>query len=723
MKNSLENFCSHCLLSLGSHPTQRIVNGEEHAFCCYGCCLAFQVKHGSREEPEAAWLLVRLGIGGFLSMNIMLFSLLLYSGTFDVADSEMIPKFYWLLGILATPVLVILGGPFFKESWEGALQGRLNSATLISIGALSAYGYSLLMLFTGGEYIYFDTATMILVLFTLGRYLEASGRAKAVRNVAPLLEAERQYATVIENGIERLRSIVEMKIGMNVRVRPGERISVDGIVLEGHSSTDESILTGENRPVSKSEGDLVLAGSINQNGSLLIECGALGSNTQWGFLCQSVREALSHPSSIQRLADHAASIFVPIVLSITVLTIIFWQSQIPLNQALLNGLAVLVVACPCALGLAAPLATALGMGQFLHRGCIIRGGEVQETLAKIRRIAFDKTGTLTKGATSLIKIENDDASQEEVLQRAAGLEQHSEHSLAHGIVSAAKERKLNIKNPERVQAVAGSGVMGYVEGELTAVGRSEWLKKRGLEMPSSFVKKLRNYESSGQTVVCVGWSGKIHGILLLDDMLLPEVPIMVETLKKLDMRTMLLTGDLPAVASRIAKSAGVDEWKASVSPEEKCTFLEQWGGIEEPVIMVGDGLNDGPVLARAEVGIAVGAATDLARETADLVLPEKGLALLPWVISLSRAVHRTILTNLLWAFGYNLVAITLAVFGLLQPILAAGLMAGSSLLVVFNSLRLEQFPDNPADLAQVKSFISGKMITNFQNTLKFDEKK
>jgi Cu2+-exporting ATPase len=205
-------------------------------------------------------------------------------------------------------------------------------------------------------------------------------------------------------------------------------------------------------------------------------------------------------------------------------------------------------------------------------------------------------------------------------------------------------------------------------------------------------------------------------------MLLPEVPIMVETLKKLDMRTMLLTGDLPAVASRIAKSAGVDEWKASVSPEEKCTFLEQWGGIEEPVIMVGDGLNDGPVLARAEVGIAVGAATDLARETADLVLPEKGLALLPWVISLARAVHRTIITNLLWAFGYNLVAITLAVFGMLQPILAAGLMAGSSLLVVFNSLRLEQFPENPADLAQVKSFISGKMITNFQNTLKFDEK-
>jgi Cu2+-exporting ATPase len=262
------------------------------------------------------------------------------------------------------------------------------------------------MLFTGGENIYFDTATMILVLFTLGRYLEASGRAKAVRNVAPLLEAERQWATVIENGKEIRSSISKMKVGMNIRVRPGERIPVDGIVLEGFSSADESILTGENRAVRQSEGDLVLAGSINQKGSLLVECRNLGSATQWGLICQSVRESLSHPSSIQRLADHVASIFVPIVLGIAVLTIIYWQSLVPLNQALLNGLAVLVVACPCALGLAAPLATALGLGQFLQRGCIIRGGEVQETLAQIRKIAFDKTGTLTKGATSVIEIEN-----------------------------------------------------------------------------------------------------------------------------------------------------------------------------------------------------------------------------------------------------------------------------------------------------------------------------
>ena len=721
MINSVENFCIHCLLPLGSRPTRRTVNGEEHAFCCYGCCLAFQVRHGSREEPEAAWLLVRLGVGGFLSMNIMLFSLLLYSGTFEISDAEILPIIYWLLGIFATPVLVILGGPFIQESWEGALQGRLTSAVLISLGSGAAYGYSVLMLFTGGSHIYFDTATMVLVLFTLGRYLEAAGRAKAVRNLAPLLEAEGQWATVIEDGREKRSSVREIEIGVSVRVRPGERIPVDGIVMEGCSSTDESILTGESRPVRKLEGSTVLAGSINQEGSLLIKCGAVGSATRWGLLCDSVREALSQPSSIQRMADRVASGFVPVVLGVTALTVLYWQTQVPLNQAIINGLAVLVVACPCALGLAAPLATALGLGQFLQRGCLVRGGEVQETLALTRGIAFDKTGTLTEGATSLVNIESEEASQEEVLQRAASLEQYSEHALANGIVAAAKEQNLKEAHPERVQAVAGNGILGYIEGELTAVGRAEWMKEQDMVLPSSLAKSLRNFENSGQTVVCVGWSGKIHGLLLLDDLMLSGVPATVQTLRHLGMRTMLLTGDLPAVARRIAKSAGVEEWKASMSPEEKCSFLAEWEEQYGPAVMVGDGLNDGPVLAKAEVGIAVGAATDLARETADLVLPEGGLSLLPWVITLARAVRRTILTNLMWAFGYNLFAITLAVFGLLQPILAAGLMAGSSLIVVFNSLRLEKFPDMQIDLAPDKVKSASPLRPNLQKTPKFED--
>ena len=706
-------FCSHCLLTLGSHPTKRAVDGEEYYFCCYGCCLAFQVKHGNREEPEAAWLLIRLGAGGFLAMNIMLFSLLLYSGTFDHADFELVPLVHWLLGIFATPVMLILGWPFFQETWEGILKGRLTSSTLITLGAGSAYAYSILMLFTGGSHIYFDTATMVLVLFTVGRYLEAAGRAKAVRNLAPLLEAEEQWAAVVENGQEKMLSVRQVKAGMIVRIRPGERIPVDGIVIEGSSSADETILTGESRPVRKKVDDLVLAGCINQEGSLLIKCNAAGSATRWGLLCKIVRDTLSQPNSTQRIVDNVASKFVPFVLLTTSLTVFYWQTEVEVNQALLHGLAVLVVACPCALGLAAPLATALGLGQYLQKGCLVRGAEVQEKLARIKGIAFDKTGTLTEGYTNLVHIECEDDYHEEVLRRSAALEQHSEHPLAHGIISEAKKRKIQLPDPQQVQAVAGSGILGYIEDNLIVAGRADWLRKLEYEISGSMSERLENFENSGHTAVCVGWDKKVKGILFLDDQLLSDVPTTVNELKYLGLRTLLLTGDLSSVGQRISEIAGIDEWEASLSPEDKSSILSKWGEKHGPAAMVGDGLNDGPVLASAGIGIAVGGATDLARETADMVLPEGGLKLLPWVIKLSRNVRKTIITNIMWAFGYNLAAIALAVSGFLQPILAALLMAGSSLLVVMNSLRLERFTDqtdNFMDKAEARSNLGNSSV-------------
>ncbi|GIT07805.1 MAG: hypothetical protein CM1200mP30_14350 [Pseudomonadota bacterium] len=415
-------------------------------------------------------------------MNIMLFSLLLYSGTFDHADFELVPLVHWLLGIFATPVMLILGWPFFQETWEGILKGRLTSSTLITLGAGSAYAYSVLMLFTGGSDIYFDTATMVLVLFTVGRYLEAAGRAKAVRNLAPLLEAEQQWAAVVENGQEKMLSVRQVKAGMIVRIRPGERIPVDGKVIEGISSADETILTGESRPVRKKVDDLVLAGCINQEGSLLIKCNAAGSETRWGLLCKIVRDTLSQPNSTQRIVDNVASKFVPFVLLTTSMTVFYWQTKVEINQALLHGLAVLVVACPCALGLAAPLATALGLGQYLQKGCLVRGAEVQEKLSRIRGIAFDKTGTLTEGYTNLVHIECEDDYHEEVLRRAAALEQHSEHPLAHGIISAAKKRKIKLPDPQQVQAVAGSGLLGYIEDDLIVAGRADWLRKLEYEI-------------------------------------------------------------------------------------------------------------------------------------------------------------------------------------------------------------------------------------------------
>ncbi len=623
-------------------------------------------------------------------MNIMLFSLLLYSGTFNYADAELIPLIHWILGIFATPVMLILGWPFFHETWDGLLQGRLTSSTLISLGAGAAYAYSVLMLFTGGSHIYFDTATMVLVLFTVGRYLEAAGRAKAVRNIAPMLEAEEQWASVVENGKETPLSVRQVQAGMSVRVRPGERIPVDGTIIEGCSSADERILTGESRPVTKNVDDYVLAGCINLEGSLLIKCNAAGSDTRWGNLCRIVRDTLSQPNSTQRIVDKAAGRFVPAVLGITALTIIYWQTEVALNQALLHGLAVLVVACPCALGLAAPLATALGLGQFLQRGCLVRGAEVQEKLARIQGIAFDKTGTLTEGYTNLVHIECEEDYHEVVLRRTAALEHHSEHPLAHGIISAAKTRKLQLPEAQKVQAVPGSGLLGYIEDDLVIAGRADWLRKLDYEISGYMSERLEQQENSGHTAVCVGWNKKVKGLLFLDDQLLNDAPVMVRELKNLGLKTLLLTGDISSVGQRIAETAGIDEWEATLAPEDKCAVLSTWGKKNGPAAMVGDGLNDGPVLASAGIGIAVGGATDLARETADLVLPQGGIILLPWVIQLSRAVRKTILTNIMWAFGYNAVAITLAVSGFLLPILAAVLMAGSSLLVVLNSLRLEK---------------------------------
>lgn len=703
MSTIAENFCTHCLLPLGLRPTQREVDGQTYAFCCYGCCLAYQVRSGHGEESEAAWLLVRLGVGGFLAMNIMLFSLLLYSGTFDHADTHLVPVVHYVLWALATPLIVVLGGPLFRETWREAARGRLTSFSLIALGAGAAYGYSALNTLTGGEHVYFDTATMVLVLYTLGRYLEAVGRARAVRNLKPMLEAEGQWVRVIEDGAEVGRPVGEMTAGTMVRVRPGERIPVDGVVLDGYSHADEAAITGESRLVEKILGSSVFAGSINQEGPLLIRSSVAGTATQWARICNSVREALARDTPTQRLADQVASGFVPAVLVVAGLTVLYWGSRVPFDEALMTGLAVLVVACPCALGLAAPLAGSLGIGRLARRGCLARSGGVLETLSRVQTVVFDKTGTLTRGKARLVGVEGEGASPNEILRRAAGLENDSEHTLARGIIEAAGHRRLQPVPARQVRAIPGRGIVGCAEGYPIAAGNAKLMAELNWRIPPALVERGRSAEAIGQTVVYVGWRTEVKGVLLLDDILLPEARSIVHTLRHLGLRTELLTGDLRQVARRVASVVGMDKWEAGMTPQDKSTALQRCSRTHGPVAMVGDGLNDGPVLAEAAVGIAVRSATDLARETADLVLPDGGLKILPWVIRLARAVRKTIVTNLLWAFGYNLVAIALAVLGLLQPVIAAALMAGSSIVVVFNSLRVERFPDPPTDLAHAKS--------------------
>ena len=690
--NTCANTCSHCSLPVGSIGTQREVNGETHAFCCYGCCLAYQVHHGQREEPEAAWLLIRLGVGGFLAMNIMLFSLLLYSGTFGSTRDGVVQVIHILLALLATPMLIILGGPFIRGAWAAARRGRMSADTLVSIGAVSAYGYSVFQVVIGSGIVYFDTVTMVLVLFTLGRYLEAQGRVRTARSLAPMLAAESAFATVVVKGHDSQQPVRDLLPGAIVRVRPGERVAIDGVVIEGRSQCDEALLTGQPEALTKRHGDAVYAGSINGTGQLLVRATAAGNATRWVQISRLVREALSQKSLTGELVDRTAALFIPFVLLLAAGTVWYWSGREPFDQALLAGLAVLVVACPCALGLAAPLAAALGIGLAAQRGVLVRGAAVFERLAQIKAVAFDKTGTLTRNEASLAKVVTHDVSETVLLGHAAGISQGSDHPSARNIALAARTRGVAPIVCQEIEVHPGEGMLGTSDGARIAMGSAAFMARLGWAVPQTLAMRAE----TGCATVYVGWNENVRGLLCLEYSPMREARSVVAALNKLGLATCMLSGDTPAAVERIANAVGIATWRAALLPADKVEALRVWARHHGAVAMVGDGLNDAPVLGTASVGIAVGGATDLARETADITLPKGMLTSLPWLILVARRVRRTVLKNLAWALGYNMVALSLAVAGMLQPVVAAALMAGSSLVVVINSLRTNRAAGRPA---------------------------
>lgn len=680
--------CRHCRLPLGRFGQRQELNGESHWFCCYGCSLAYQAVHGARDEPEAAALLIRLGVGGFLAMNIMLFSLLLYADAFagDVvngSDDWLAGWVPWLLWALATPLLAILGGPFIGGAWRAARAGRLSADTLVSLGALAAYGFSALQVMRGSELVYFDTVTMVLLLFTLGRTIEAHGRVRALRSLAPMLAAEHAPVRVVRAGSETTLAPGQVRPGDRVRVRPGERIPVDGTVVAGRSACDESILTGQTAPQPKAPGDPVHAGSLNGCGQLLLCAVGDGGDTRWVRISRLVQSAIAQKSPRGEMVDRVSAWFIPGVLLLAAATVGFWAAHGSLEQALLTGLAVLVVACPCSLGLAAPLAMSLGIARAAERGVLLRGGAVLEKLAALKGVAFDKTGTLTLGRLQTLSLASEGATAAQVMARARALAQGSDHPVARAIVAMPAGSDVPPLAARALQAHPGAGLYGQIDGARCALGSAAFMRTLGWTIPPALAAE----PPAGATAVYVGWGGRAHGRLLLADTLRPEAAQVVAALRARGLDTMLLSGDgAPAVAD-LARAAGIAAWHAELGPEAKVARLAEWSRHHGAIAMVGDGLNDGPVLAAASVGIAVGGASDLARESADVVLPAAGLAQLPWLLRLADEVQRSVRANLLWAFGYNAVALTLALAGLLQPVLAAALMAGSSLLVVARSLR------------------------------------
>jgi Cu2+-exporting ATPase len=534
---------------------------------------------------------------------------------------------------------------------------------------------------------------MVLVLFTFGRYLEAIGRVRAARSLAPMLAAERSWATVVADGHDSKQPVLAIVPGTVVRVRPGERVPVDGVVIEGRSQCDEAVLTGQSEACAKLPGATVCAGSVNGTGQLLIRTTLAGAATRWGQISRLVRKALGQKGFAGEVVDRAAAIFVPAVVTLAAATVLYWSGQGPLDQALMAGLAVLVVACPCALGLAAPLATAVGLGLAARRGVLIRGGGVLERLARVKAAAFDKTGTLTTGQMHLVDVVTAGAREAELLRRAAGLAQGSEHPIARGILAAGRAQGLTPAASSNLQAHPGEGVVGDVAGVRTAMGSSAFMAAQGWSWSSGLADQAKGH-TGGLSLVYLGWGGRVQGLLGFADAPLAEAPAIVAALGGLGLATCLLSGDTQRAAARTAEAVGIENWRAELSPAGKVDALRAWSRRHGLVAMVGDGLNDGPVLAAAAVGIAVGGATDMARETADITLPEGALGRLPWLVQLARRVRRTIITNIAWALGYNVAALSLAAAGLLQPVIAAVLMAGSSLLVVINSLNAGREPDH-----------------------------
>lgn len=671
--------CSHCGLPPGRIGRHQDVHGEAHWFCCYGCSLAYQFRHGAREEPEAAAWLVRLGVGAFLAMNIMLFSLLLYAGAFSADDAWLREPVHWLLWVLTTPLLVLLGGPFFAAAWCALREGRMVTDTLVTVGIASAYGYSVWQLLRGSSLVYFDTVTMVLLLFTLGRYIEAQGRACAARSLAPMLAAERACVRVLRQGVEVSCPIGQVQAGDLVRVLPGERLGVDGIVLEGRSECDESVLTGQAEPRPKVPGAQVHAGSLNGAGLLLLRASAPGLQTRWVRMGRMVREALASKSLTGERVDRIAADFIPGVLLLALAAAWFWYQRSGMDAALLCGLSVLVVACPCSLGLAAPLASALAISQAAQRGILVRHGGVFERLAGLRGVAFDKTGTLTHEAPHFMGILSYRSNEAEALLRARRLALGSDHPIARAILAAGDASTLAPASD--LQAVAGAGVSGEIDGEFCAMGSAAFMASLGWEVPP----ELEGHAHDGGTETFVGWSDAVRGRLVFAAAPVADAEAVVVGLRRRGLNTLLLSGDGTGAVESLAHRLGISHWHARLLPQDKVGLLQDWRARHGPVAMVGDGQNDGPVLAAATVGIAVGGATDLARESADVVLPRSGLANLLWLLHEAGRVQRSVRANLLWAFGYNAIALALAAGGLLQPVLAAALMAGSSLLVVTRS--------------------------------------
>jgi Cu2+-exporting ATPase len=647
-----------------------------------------------REQRD---LLIRFGTAAFFSMQLMMYSVALYAGYFQ----GMSPSFKFFLHLVsltvATPVFFYGGMPFIMGATRGLKTAHFNMDVLIVTGAGSAYFYSIYQIATGGE-VYFDTSAMIITLILLGRYLEIRAKGRASEAITRLVSLSPKEARVIRNTDEyEMIPLSTVNEGDLIHIKPGERIPLDGFVTEGASEVDESMLTGESVPVDKKDGSEVFCGTQNLYGSFIFQVTSTGDKTVLSHIIRTVEDAQARKVPVQALADRVVGYFVPVVLCLSLVTAIMWLFKDNLlTVAVMNAVSVLVIACPCALGLATPLAILVGTTGASKKGIMIKGGDIIERANKIDTVALDKTGTLTEGRPRLSSYRGVGMSDEEALYFAASLERYSEHSIARSIVDSVSASALYMV--ENFRAVPGKGVMGEVNGNAVQAGSRSFIEST--EMESNFndpvspdiEKWIESQEGSGSTLIYLSVNGNLSGLFAVSDSVRKEAEETVKALQASGLDVILMTGDEKKAALHVGSKLNLksDEVLARVSPVEKAEAVKGMQNRGRAVMMVGDGINDAPALVQADVGIAMGRATDIALESADIVLLRSDLGLVHHALMLSKKTYGVIRQNLFWAFIYNIIALPLAVAGVLHPIIAALSMTLSSLSVVGNSLRLKK---------------------------------
>jgi Cu+-exporting ATPase len=687
----------------GSVAPEQLVAAVEAAG--YEAVLPSTAPTGADEVDETAPLRRRL----LVSLALML----------PVLAMAMIPplqfeNWQWLSLTLAAPVVVWGAWPFHRAAWANLKHGAATMDTLISLGVLAAFGWSLYALFIGDagtpgmkmtfsllpargagtDEIYLEVATAVTVFILAGRYFEARAKRRAGAALTALLELGAKDVAILDaDGAERRAPVEQLAVGDRFVVRPGEKVATDGIVEGGTSAVDQALLTGESLPVEKHPGDAVAAGSVNVGGRLIVRATRVGADTSLAQIARLVTDAQSGKSPVQRLADRVSGVFVPIVIGLAVVTLGFWVGAgEDLAFAFTAAVAVLIIACPCALGLATPTALLVGTGRGAQLGLLIKGPEILESTRAVDTIVLDKTGTITTGRMSLVDVAvatGEDRAT--VLGIAGALEDASEHPIARAIAGAARDELGTLPAVADFANHEGLGVAGVVDGRGVQIGRSAFMGEWSLAVPRELDDARHLAEADGRTPVLVAWDGLVRGVLVVADTAKPTSAEAVASLKALGLRPVLLTGDNETTARSVAAEVGIDDVIADVLPADKAAVVARLQAEGRVVAMVGDGVNDAPALAQADLGLAIGTGTDVAIEASDLTLVSGDLRAAADAIRLSQATLRTIKQNVGWAFGYNVAALPLAAAGLLNPLIAGAAMAFSSVSVVANALRLRRF--------------------------------